>query len=139
MVAQVMSYLCAGFVTFGLMSVTPSASALSLKCTVGATACIKTQGTTIPAKDVVRLLDTCSDFTNEDIGKRALRMSADEMLKVTGGNVTPLSRAYFAYDELHDSPLKFNRSIPAERRYEGVKTACSALQRDFDNPALWVK
>lgn len=60
-----------------------------------------------------------------------MRMSAAEMLKASGSKVTPVARAWFAYEQLHDSDLRFDRTVAFEQRYPSVKWACAVLNREF--------
>jgi hypothetical protein len=42
---------------------------------VGTTRCIKSPGTEIPAKDAIEFLDRGAEFTHDDPGRIALRLS----------------------------------------------------------------
>ena len=86
----------------------------SLQCMLGVTRCIKSQGTEIPSMQVIELLDRCSDFTNKDLGRLALKLSHKELRDQSAGKITPLVRAWHAFDDLYDSPLAFERKKKAE-------------------------
>lgn len=106
--------------------------AFSPSCALGLKTCVKIQGSAIPLEDAERILDECSDFTRGNIGARALRMSFAEIERVSGGNLShPLIRASFAYDYLHDSSLRFDRSSPIEQRYLPLRRACGEAYRDM--------
>jgi len=67
-------------------------------------------------------------------------MSQKEMLDRSGGKATPLVRAWFAYGDLIDSPLKFERKAKAkEVSYAEIKRACLQLERDFNDDSKWTK
>lgn len=114
------------------------ALAASIQCKLGVTRCIKSQGTEIPSKQVIEILDRCSDFTEGDVGARVLRMSTKEMLDRSGGKVNALSRAWYAFDYLYDSPLAFDRKSKVEEtNYYQIKNSCAALERDFNEDRKW--
>lgn len=116
------------------------ASAASLACSVGLTTCVKSQGTEIPSKEVIKILDRCAEFVENDIGQLALRLSHQEMLDRTKGKLTPLALAWFAFNDLVKSPLKFERKTKAEEtNYTEIKRACAQLDRDFEDDSKWVK
>jgi hypothetical protein len=104
---------------------------------LGAT-CIETQGTRIPSKVVIEMSDRCEDFTFQDLGRQVLRMSTQQMLATTRGGVTPLAKAWYAFDYLYDSPLRFDRKQNAEETsYAQIKAACTQLERDFNDDRKW--
>ena len=112
--------------------------AANVQCKLGMTRCIKSQGTEIPSKQVIEILDRCGDFTEGDIGARVLQMSAKEMLDRSGGKVNAISRAWYAFDYLYDSPLAFERKSRAEdTKYHEIKRSCAALERDFNDDRKW--
>jgi hypothetical protein len=112
--------------------------AASVQCKLGMTRCIKSQGTEIPSKQVIEILDRCGDFTEGDAGARVLRMSTKEMLDRSGGKVNSISRAWYAFDYLYDSPLAFERKSRAEEtNYHEIKRSCAALERDFNDDRKW--
>ena len=88
--------------------------ATSPLCTVGAALCLKSQGTQIPSKQVIAILDSCADFTTDDLGRIALTLSRKKIIDDSGGKITPLVRAWYAFGDLHDSPLAFERKAKAE-------------------------
>jgi hypothetical protein len=73
-------------------------NAVSLQCKFGTTRCIKSQGTEIPAKQAIEISDRCDDFTRNDLGRIALRLSSQEILDRSGGKITPLVKAWHAFD-----------------------------------------
>lgn len=112
--------------------------AASLQCTLGTTRCVKSQGTEIPSSQVLEILTGCADFTNNDLGRRALRMSAKEINDHGGGRLTPLVMAWYAFGDLHDSPLAFERKRNTEdTNYFEIKRSCEQLQRDFNSDSRW--
>jgi hypothetical protein len=114
------------------------ATAASIQCKLGTTRCIKSQGTEIPSKQVIEILDRCRDFTENDMGARVLRMSTKEMLDRSGGKVNAITLAWYAFDYLHDSPLAFDRKSKAEEtNYHQIKNSCATLDRDFNDDRKW--
>ena len=115
-----------------------SAEAASPNCKLGTTRCIKSQDTEIPSKQVVEISDYCADFTHNDVGRIALRLSYKEILARSGGRVSPLVKAWYAFDYLYNSPLKFERKKRAEdTNYPEIKRSCEQLDRDFNNDSKW--
>lgn len=115
-----------------------NANAASLQCKVGTTRCIKSQDTEIPSKQAIEISDHCADFTYNDLGRIALRLSQKEILDRSGGKITPLVKAWYAFDYLYDSPLKFERKKKAEdTNYLEIKWSCEQLNRDFNNDSKW--
>lgn len=113
--------------------------AASLQCALGTARCVKSQGTEIPSSQVLEILARCVDFTNNDLGRRALRMSAKEINDYGGGRLTPLVMAWNAFGDLHDSPLAFERKRSAEdTNYFKIKRSCEQLQRDFNSDSRWI-
>lgn len=80
------------------------------------------------------MLEYCDDFTRGGIGSRVLRMSIQEILDKSGGNIThPIYSAYYAFDQLHDSPLSFHRRTNVEETsYAEVAQSCARLSVDFE-------
>lgn len=112
--------------------------AASVQCKLGMTRCINSQGTEIPSKQVIEILDRCGDFTETDVGARVLRMSTKEMLDRSGGKVNAISRAWYAFEYLYDSPLAFERRSRAEEtNYHQIKRSCATLERDFNDDRKW--
>lgn len=106
---------------------------------LGTSRCIKSQGTEIPSKQVIKILDRCGEFTYNDIGRFAIRLSFQEVRERAAGN-TPLMNAWLAFDDLYDSPLAFERKRRAEEtNYYGIKRSCQLLQRDFNDDSKWTK
>jgi hypothetical protein len=117
-----------------------AAIAGSLQCTLGTTRCVKSQGTEIPSKQVVEILDLCNDFTYNDLGRVALRLSHKEINERSGGKITPLVKAWHAFGDLYDSPLSFERKQNAEEtNYVEIKRNCQQLNRDFNDNNKWTK
>lgn len=111
--------------------------ALSLSCTFGAR-CLESQGTRIPRQQAHQMMDACEDFTERNLGAIAVRLSFKELQERTKGNLTPLARAWHAYDFLYDSPLVFRRPKKAEDLdYGEVVRACAQLNRDAANSEKW--
>lgn len=122
------------------LAVSLDANAISLQCKVGSTRCVTSQGTEIPSKQVIEVLDRCEEFTANDIGRVVMRMSHKEVLERSGDRITPLVRAWHAYGDLVDSPLKFERKAKTEdSSYMEIKRACVQLNRDFNDDAKWTK
>ncbi len=120
---------------------TQSANAFDIKCKIGSTRCIKTQGTEITADNAITLSDYCDDFTRNDIGRATLHMSIQRILEISGKNINhPVYSAYYAFDKLYDSPLKFDRKSNVEdTNYLQIKQSCMQLNRDFYNDSKWTK
>jgi len=112
----------------------------SVSCRLGTTTCIKSQGTEIPSKTAIEVLDHCENFISNDIGRIAMRLSYKEINERTQGKLTPLARAWHAYGDLIDSPLRFERKAKAEEaRYAQIKQACIELTRDYNDDSKWTK
>ena len=119
---------------------TIDAHAARLQCAVGAKRCIKSQGTEIPSTQAIEILDRCGDFTHDDLGRVALRMSYKDINAKSNAGLTPLVLAWHAFDYLYDSPLVFERKKKAEEtNYAEIKRSCSQLYRDFDDDNKWTK
>jgi len=117
--------------------VTPlTASAFDVLCSFGAT-CIETQGTRIPSDKVIEMSGACDDFIRNDIGVLALKLSHQEIHNRTNGKpMHPLNVAVWAFEQLRNSPLRFERkSDMEETNYYTVKKACFELNRDFYDSA----
>ena len=114
--------------------------AFDISCSFGAS-CISTQGTNIPSKKVIEMGEYCDDFTRNDIGRRMLKMSIAEIMALTGKNVNhPVFSAFYAFDKLRDTPLKFTRKANVEDTdYNEVKRSCLQLGQDFNNDSKWSK
>jgi len=114
--------------------------AASMQCILGTTTCIATNGTKIPSKQVVDMLDSCEEFTRNDIGRLALRLSRSEIVNLSNGNVTPLAKADYSYGLLYDGPLKFDRGNKSnDAKYWEIKQSCYQLSRDFNDVLKWSK
>lgn len=109
--------------------------AFSPSCALGFKRCVTIQGSAMPISDAEQIIEACRDFTRMSIGSRVLRMSLADIYRVAGDNPhNPMLRASLAYDYLHDSGLKFDRSAPIERRYLPVRRACGQAFRDMRVP-----
>ena len=94
--------------------------------------------TEIPSKQVIEISDYCSDFTYNDLGRIALRLSHKEILNRSEGKISPLVKAWHAFDYLYGSPLKFERKSKAEdTSYSEIRRSCEQLDRDFNNNSKW--
>ncbi len=119
-------------VFFALLGGTVPVYALSPRCFFNVASCVSVQGKSIPISDAEEMVEDCRDFTRRNIGARVLRMSVREIMDASSGSpMHPLFLAYSAYASLHDSPLDFNRDLPIEQRYAGVKRACGQVFRDM--------
>lgn len=111
------------------------ANAWSAKCAMGLTTCVRIQEVEVPLSDAESMVANCRDFTRNNIGLLALRMSYKQIMDISGDRIShPLLRASLAYNSLHDSPLEFNRSLPIEQRYIPVKRACGYVFRAMRTP-----
>jgi hypothetical protein len=109
----------------GLLLLPVAALAWSVRCSLGLAQCIQIQNQEIPIAVVERMATDCADFMRNNNGIRVLRMSWRQIQEVSGGHIDhPLLRASLAYDSLHDSPLRFDRRLPIDKRYFSVKRAC---------------
>ena len=116
-----------------------------LGCSIGWTICISTQGTMIPSKNAVEMLDYCDDFTRNNIGYRVLSLSFPEILKAnedyekrTGQVISPLMKAHFSWKKLYDSDLRFDRrQTPSPAQYAQIKRSCAELHRNFYDDTKW--
>ncbi len=121
-----------------LMAIATQAMPMSLSCRLKTERCIVTQGTKLTPKEAIAIGDACAHFTDGDAGRTALRLSYAEIERRSNGKLTPLMKAWFAFDELHASPLKFSRKAKAEEtNYQEVKRACEVLDRDFMDDSKW--
>lgn len=113
------------------------AFAFSPSCMLGMK-CVKSQGTSISSKKVLEMMDRCTEFTNSGYGKQVLQMSIQDIIQHSGGNPGhPLYSAYYAFTELYDSPLAFERKSRVENtNYEQIAKSCRQLSVDFEN---WIK
>lgn len=114
--------------------------AFDISCSFGAS-CISTQGTNIPSKMVIEMGEYCDDFIRNDIGRRVLKMSLKEINDVAGKNINhPVFSAFYAFDKLRDTPLKFTKKANVEDTdYNEVKRSCMQLEQDFNNAKKWSK
>lgn len=111
------------------------AVAFSPSCALGIKSCVTIQGAAMPVDSAEQIIEACRDFTRRNIGAKVLRMSLAEIHRVGGANLNnPMLRASLAYDHLHDSSLKFDRSVLIESRYQPVKAACRQAFIDMRVP-----
>lgn len=116
-----------------LLAFAAPAQASWLYCKLNPADCAYIQGELIPFDKAEILIEDCRSLTWGGIGARAMSMSTDQVMKITNGDIShPLLRAQLAYMALHDSPLKFDRSIAIERRYPHVRTACAQAFADWN-------
>lgn len=109
--------------------------AFSPSCALGFKRCVTIQGSATPVSEAEQIIEACRDFTRTNIGARVLKMSLADIYRVAGDNPqNPMLRASLAYDYLHDSGLKFDRSAPIESRYLPVRRACGQAFRDMRVP-----
>jgi hypothetical protein len=116
------------------------AGSFDLGCALGSQ-CISTQGTKIPADQVIEMMGQCDDFTVNDIGAVVLKLSIQEILRRSNGKpMHPISLANYSFGKLHESPLKFDRKERAEdTKYMEIKRSCIQLSNDFNNRSKWSK
>jgi hypothetical protein len=63
------------------------------------------------------------------------RLDPDDLRASKG--ITPIIEAWYAFNDIYDSPLKFERkSNLEETNYMEIKRACSALERDFNDDGI---
>lgn len=137
-----MRYVVSLFAILGCAASTLSAQtfAANIQCVLGITRCIKSQGTEIPSKQAIEILDRCGEFLYQDLGRTALQLSYAEINKRSGGRITPLVKAWHAYGDLYDSPLAFERKRKAEETsYLEIKRSCTQLNRDFADDSKWTR
>lgn len=117
--------------------VSGGAHAFSPSCLIG-NKCIKTQGTSIPSGQVIEMMERCGEFMQGGVGRQVLRMSIQQINQISRGNIThPIYSAYYAFTELYDSPLAFDRKSNVEdTSYEQIARSCRQLNVDFEN---WVR
>lgn len=110
-----------------------SAHAFSPSCFIGGK-CVKSQGTSIPSGQVIEMMERCGEFTQGGIGRQVLRLSIQQINECSQGNIThPIFSAYYAFTELYDSPLKFDRkSNVQDTSYDQIVSACWQLTIDFE-------
>jgi hypothetical protein len=84
------------------------------------------------------MMERCGEFTQGGIGRQVLRMSVQQIIQVSQGNPGhPIYSAYYAFTELYDSPLAFDRkSNAADTNYDQIAQSCRKLNIDFEN---WVR
>ena len=117
-----------------------------LSCSIGLKQCVIANGRLLPVEDAQKILDDCEDFTQVNIGLRALSMSTAEILEhnekvqVTARGPSPLLLAHFAFERLYDSDLPFERKFDTvEQRFQAVANACSALARASRDPMSYTR
>lgn len=115
------TYIFTAIFLFLSFSIIKNSEAFSAQC-VFSSKCVKSQETSIPSKQVLEVIDRCQEFTNGNWGRIALKSSIQEIIQKSGGNINhPLYSAYYAFTELYDSPLKFERkSNVQDTSYEQI-------------------
>lgn len=120
-------------ITTCLAALALPAQASWLYCKFKPKDCTTIQGTLVPFDEAEGIIEDCRLFTHRSSGARALSMSFEDIMKIADGNRRhPLLLAQLAYGRLHDSALKFDRSIPIKQRYPHVKRACGQAFGDMD-------
>lgn len=120
-------------VLMALCTASLGAHASWLYCKINASDCIPIQGVLVPFDKAEAIIEDCRSLTLNNAGSIAMRMSMAKVLDVANNNPShPLLRAQLAYTSLHDSPLKFDRTIPIEQRYPHVRLACSQAFSDMN-------
>lgn len=107
-------------------------SGCDLRCELGFSTCIATQGKKIRSDVVVEMLDDCEKFTRHNAGARAIKLSTSEVSDEyeRNGINAPVVQAYYALDRLKSSPLVFYKEW--ERMdYVEIRRSCGILHRDF--------
>lgn len=114
-------------------------SGCDLRCELGFSTCIATQGKKIRSDVVVEMLDDCEKFTRHNAGAWAIKLSmskvSDEYEK--NGINAPLVQAYYALERLRSSPLTFDREWE-RMNYVEIRRSCGILHRDFYDNSKWV-
>lgn len=119
---------------FALMTIAVAPVQASwLYCKVKPTECTFIQGNLIPFDKAETIIEDCRALTRNNIGATAMTMSMDKVMKAANNDINhPLLRAQLAYMGLHDSPLKFDRTIAIEQRYPHVRLACGQAFADYN-------
>ncbi|WP_423454312.1 hypothetical protein [Ottowia sp. VDI28] len=130
-------YASLWMLTASLMCGTHSAGAFNIKCSLGAK-CVESQGASIPSEQVLEMMEYCDDFTRGGVGRTMLRLSLHEILQSSAGNhLHPIYSAYYAFEQLRDSPLAFKRRPNVEDTdYNEIAKSCAHLSADFEK---WVR
>lgn len=115
--------------------------ATPMACRLGTARCFESQGVIFTADEGIVISDACLHFTQNDLGRTALKLSVAELNRRSPGKVTALDRAHYDFfSDLYPSRLPFRRPPKAEdTSYDEVKRACERLSRDFDNEAKWIR
>ena len=84
------------------------------------------------------MMERCDEFTSNGVGRQVLRMSIQEIIQKSGNNpIHPIYTAYYAFLQLHDSPLVFHRRSNVEdTNYAEIVSSCRQLNIDFER---WAK
>lgn len=116
-----------------LAALHPAAQASWLHCKFKSSDCTYIQGRLVPFETAEAIIEDCRSLTRYNIGAKAMVMSLNEVMRLSSGNINhPLLAAQLAYSSLHDSPLKFDRSIDIEKRYPHVRLACAQAFADMN-------
>jgi hypothetical protein len=109
-----------------------------ISCSAGFVSCISTKGKLIPAIEALQLEAHCQDFVQNEIGAVMLRRTLAEILEDNeasqrgGRGFSALFKAHYAFDQLYDSRISFDRaSSDPIQRYQSLKSACAQLGRDI--------
>lgn len=104
-----------------------------LYCKINAAECLPIQGSLMPFDKAEMLIENCRALTRNNIGATAMKMSMEKVMKTANSDINhPLLRAQLAYLALHDSQLKFDRTIGIEQRYPHVRLACAQAFADYN-------
>lgn len=114
-------------------------SGCDLRCELGFSTCIATQGKKIRSDVVVEMLDDCEKFTQHNAGAWAIKLSMSEVSDEyeKNGINAPLVQAYYALERLRSSPLTFDREWE-RMNYVEIRRSCGILHRDFYDNSKWV-
>ncbi|MDX9716286.1 MAG: hypothetical protein RBT67_02830 [Thauera sp.] len=116
-----------------LVAFASPAQASWLYCKFSPANCTYIQGSLIPFDEAEIIIEDCRSLTRGNVGAAAMSMSVDRVMSMSNGNIShPLLMAQLAYNSLHDSALKFDRSTPIERRYAHVQRACAQAFADWN-------
>ena len=102
--------------------------ASSFYCIVNPKDCVPIQGALIPFDDAESINFNCERLLRNNIGARAMTTSFEKIMQDTNKNTShPLMQAHLAYESLHDSHLKFDRTLTISPRYPQVRQACQQV------------
>lgn len=111
---------------------TPHSFAASLHCTFNPKDCMLMQGELMPFRDVESIVNDCERLMRLNQGQIAMTTSWVNIMKISSGDTNhPLMDAHLAYQHLHESKLKFDRSVNISSRYPHVRLACQQALSDY--------